>query len=124
MGKSLLLDTDILIDWLHGRRWVRDLLISPELAFYYSTVTQKELLSKPGLSGTERKKILALLRRLRWIPITSDIALKSADLLRKYARKGLQKNDAIVAATGWSKGLPLLTRNRRHFEFILEIRLL
>jgi predicted nucleic acid-binding protein len=124
MGKNLLLDTDILIDWLHGFPWARDLLSLPRFAFYYSTVTQKELLSKSGLSGSERKTIVALLGRLRWIPITPDIAAKAAILLDRYARQGLKKHDALIAATAWSKGFTLFTRNRRHFEFVREIDLL
>ncbi len=124
MGKSLLLDTDILIDWLQGRRWARNLLTQTDLVFYYSTVTHKELLSKPGLSSSERRIIVSLLRRLRWIPISPEIADKSFDLLKRYSKKGLTKNDAIIAATAWSKNLLLFTRNRRHFQFIEEIRLL
>jgi len=123
MGKNLLLDTDILIDWLHGRTWAKDLLTQPGWVFYYSSLTHKELLSKEGLSDRERKKITALLRHLRWIPVIPDIAQKTSELLRYYHRRGLKKNDALIAATAWSKNLVLLTRNRRHFQFIREITL-
>lgn len=124
MGKNLLLDTDILIDWLHGRRWVRNLLLLAGFRFYYSSVSQKELLSMKGLSDAERKQIIRLLRYLRWVPLTSDIAEKASLLLHRYSRKGLGKQDALIAATAWSKGFILFTRNRRHFEFIREIELL
>lgn len=124
MGKNLLLDTDILIDWLHGRPWARDLLTLPGYRFYYSSVTQKELLSKPGLSATERKRIAWLLAHLRWVPVSAEIALKTSELVRHYGKRGLAKHDAIVAATAWAKGLILLTRNRRHFDFVREIELL
>ncbi len=124
MGKNLLLDTDILIDWQQGRRWAKGLLTLSGVHFYYSSVTHKELLSKRGLSGQERKKIFALLRRFRWIPLSLDIAAKASELLRRYGRRGLAKNDALIAATAWSKGLVLFTRNRKHFEFIREIELL
>lgn len=124
MGKNLLLDTDILIDWLHGRRWARDLLLATDLAFYYSTVTSKELLSKRGLSDSERRTIASLLKRLRWVPLTADIAEKTSVLLHRYARKGLKKNDALIAATAWSKDIALLTRNRKHFAFVREIELI
>lgn len=123
MGKNILLDTDVLIDWLQGQKWTRSLFLS-DAVFYYSSVTHKELLSKRGLSDSERKKVVALLRRLRWIPITDDIAEKTCTLLRKYAAKGLLKNDAIIAATAWSKQLMLFTRNRKHFDFIREIEML
>jgi predicted nucleic acid-binding protein len=32
-------------------------------------------------------------------------------------------NDALVAATAWVKQLSLVTRNRKHYEFIEEIEL-
>jgi predicted nucleic acid-binding protein len=32
--------------------------------------------------------------------------------------------DYIIAATAWAKDLPLLTRNRKHFEHIKEIKLI
>jgi predicted nucleic acid-binding protein len=31
--------------------------------------------------------------------------------------------DYVIAATAWAKKLPILTRNRRHFEHIKEITL-
>jgi predicted nucleic acid-binding protein len=55
--------------------------------------------------------------------IDSDISIKYSDLLAKYHERGLQPPDAIIAATAWSKKLPLLTRNRRHFSYIEEIKL-
>jgi predicted nucleic acid-binding protein len=45
-------------------------------------------------------------------------------LLAKYANHGLRKGDALVAATAWSRTLPLLTRNIRHYRFISEINLI
>jgi len=41
----------------------------------------------------------------------------------KYGEKPDSIVDYIIAATAWSKKLPLLTRNRKHFEYIKEIRL-
>jgi predicted nucleic acid-binding protein len=32
--------------------------------------------------------------------------------------------DYIIAATAWAKNVPLLTRNKRHFEHIKEIKLI
>jgi predicted nucleic acid-binding protein len=36
----------------------------------------------------------------------------------------LRVDDALIAATAWVKRLPLLTRNRKHYEFIAEITLM
>lgn len=116
-----LLDTDVLIDWLQGRSWVRELLLSRSDRFYCSTITRKELLSKPGLSTTERERIIRLLRVVRVLNVDSVIAAAASELLQKYADQPLRVHDALIAATAWTKNLPLLTRNRKHYQYIEEI---
>ena len=121
---SLLVDTDILIDYLNGVKRMKEILDSPRTRVYYATVTKKELLAKPGLSATERRRIRLLLLRHRLIRVDEKIAERFSRLLAKYANHGLRKADALVAATAWSRTLPLLTRNTRHYRFISEITLL
>lgn len=123
MGKNLLVDTNILIDWFHARPWARR-LFRMDVYLYCSAVTRKELLTKPGLPDAERKKIINLFHHLRLVPLDADIAEKASILLRKYENRGLRKNDAVIAATAWSKNFILFTRNRKHFEFIREIKVL
>ena len=65
-----------------------------------------------------------LLLHHRQIPVDERIAERFSSLLTKYAARGLRKADALVAATAWSRRLPLLTRNTRHYRFISEITLL
>jgi predicted nucleic acid-binding protein len=43
--------------------------------------------------------------------------------MEKYGEKSDLIVDYIVAATAWSKKLPLLTRNKKHFSRIQEIKL-
>jgi len=43
--------------------------------------------------------------------------------LKKYGEDPKSVADYIIAATAWVKKLPLLTRNKRHFEHIKEIAL-
>lgn len=120
---SLLVDTDIFIDYLNGVEKMREILDSPSYRIYYSVVTKKELLARPGLSATERRRIGMLLLKHRRIPIDEKIAERFSHLLTKYGHHGLRKADALVAATAWSRRLPLLTRNTRHYRFISEITL-
>lgn len=121
---SLLADTDIFIDYLNGVERMKTILDSPRHRVYYSAVTRKELLAKPGLPSTERRRIRMLLLKHRLIPVDEKIAERFSDLLEKYARHGLRNADALVAATAWSRALPLLSRNIRHYRFISEITLL
>jgi len=119
---NLLLDTDILINWLRGQNWERELLLRPATRFYYSVITKKELLSKKGLSNSEMKKIEILLHWLRKVPIDPTIAHRSFVLHQKYKHRRITPGDAIIAATAWAKNFTLITRNKKHFDFIQEIR--
>lgn len=121
---SLLVDTDIFIDYLNGVEQMRAILDSLHHRVYYATATRKELLTKPGLSLAERHRIRMLLLTHRQIPIDEMIAEGFSSLLAKYIDHGLRNADALVAATAWSRTLPLLTRNTKHYRFISEIRLI
>jgi len=120
---KLLIDTDIFIDFLKGVSPAKAVFRSRDIDIYCSVLTKKELLNKPGLKDSERKRIISIFRRLKIISVDSDISLKYSDLLTKYHDSRLQPPDAIIAATAWSKKLPLLTRNKRHFNYIEEIRI-
>ncbi|MGZ8845314.1 MAG: PIN domain-containing protein [Pyrinomonadaceae bacterium] len=122
-ASALLVDTDVLIDYLKGVRPAVLLLDSSEFDFYYSSWTRKELLTKPGLRESERQEIEALLRRLRILKVDDAIAEKYWILLKRYESRGLRQADALIAATAWQKAFPLLTRDQRHFGFIVEIEL-
>jgi predicted nucleic acid-binding protein len=122
--RSLLVDTDVFIDYLNGIRHMREILDAPHHRVYYAAVTRKELLGKSGLSDTERQRIKNLLLTHRMIPIDDAIAECFSRLLAKYADRGLRKGDALVAATAWCRRLPIVTRNSRHYRFISEIKVL
>ena len=53
--------------------------------------------------------------------IDNDIQNKYLFLINKYGDKPEARVDYLIAATAWSKRLPLLTRNKRHFQHIKEI---
>jgi predicted nucleic acid-binding protein len=122
-ANALLLDTDVLIDYLKGIQPAVVLVDSAEFDLYYSAWTRKELLTKPGLKDSERQEIEVLLGRFRMILVDDAIADRYWILLKKYESQGLRQADAIIAATAWHKSLPLLTRNQKHFRFIEEIEL-
>lgn len=96
-ANALLVDTDVLIDYLKGVRPAVVLLDSSEFDFYYSSWTRKELLTKPGLRDSERHEIEALLQRLRILTVDDAIAEKYWMLLKKYESRGLRQADALIA---------------------------
>jgi len=120
---KLLIDTDILIDSLKGIRGARDLFRTKDIDLYCSILSKKELLSKSGLRESERKQIIDLLSRLKVLRVDDDIVKKYSFLMKKYGEKSDLIIDYIIAATAWSKKLPLLTRNKKHFARIQEITL-
>ena len=109
----ILVDTAILIDYFNSGRHAR-LLLASRTVVYYSVVTRKELLTKRGLRDAERQAIMETLRRFRVVPITRAIAARYARV-RAEAR-GIDREDALIAATAMEKRLPLMTRNWRHFR--------
>jgi hypothetical protein len=112
---KLLIDTDIVIDYLNTGL-LRTIFEDRGFEVYYSVVTKKELLSKPGLKETERQAILFTLRRHRIIPLDDRITGTYSDLRRRYP--SLEKEDALIAATALVKKLPLVTRNVKHYKTI------
>jgi len=120
---KLLIDTDVLIDSLKGIKEAKDLFRTKDIDLYCSVLSRKELLSKSGLRESERKRIIDLLARIKVLRIDDDISKKYFSLIEKYGEKPDSIIDYIIAATAWSKKVPLLTRNRKHFAHIQEIRL-
>lgn len=112
---SILLDTNIFIDYFNTGRF-HALFDSSRFTLYYSAITKKELLTKPGLRDNERASILAELVRCRLIPLSDSITARYSDLRRRHPP--LEKADAVIAATALVKHLPLMTRNKRHFRII------
>jgi len=120
---SYLLDTDVLIDWLQGREWAKRLILDDDVRLYCSSVSRKELLSGRSLSEAERQKVLRLLQIVRVLQVDPVIAAAASELLQRYPDAPLRIADALVAATAWTKKLPLITRNQKHYRFIDEITL-
>jgi len=112
---KLLIDTDIVIDYLNAGL-LRTIFEDRRFEVYYTVVTKKELLSKAGLKETERQAVLFTLRRHRIIPLDDRITGVYSDLRRRYP--SLEKEDALIAATALVKKLPLVTRNVKHYKNI------
>jgi predicted nucleic acid-binding protein len=108
---ELLVDTDVLVDHLRGRRR----LSADVQPLGVSVVTRCELFA--GRDEPER------LRRLLWpmieLPIDGAIA-ELAGLTRRST--GIPTPDALIAATALLHDLPLMTRNRRHFERVERLQ--
>jgi predicted nucleic acid-binding protein len=117
---SVLVDTDVFIDYLNTGRF-SSVFDSSVFTVYYSIVTKKELLTKLGLRETEREAIVAELSRCRLIGLSNSITARYSNLRRQYP--SLDKADALIASTALVKRLPLVTRNKRHFRIVEDLPL-
>jgi len=115
---SFLVDTDVVIDYLNSGQFT-ELFDLPNHVVYYSVITKKELLAKPGLREREREAILLELSRWRMIPLSEKITVRFSELRRQHP--SLEKADALIAATALVKTLPLVTRNKKHFRIVSEL---
>jgi toxin FitB len=109
-GRTLV-DSDVIIDHLRGARTL------PSFPLAYSAITRCEL-----FAGRDKPEVLrSLLKPMLEIPVDSSIAERGGVL--KHTCQ-LPTPDALIAATALEHGLPLMTRNRRHFDRVagLELR--
>jgi predicted nucleic acid-binding protein len=110
---ATLLDTDVLIDHLRGHRRL-DLV---DTAWRISVVTHCELFAG---RNTDEPSLRETLNQVGELPVSRAIAESAGRIRRTIA---LDVADALIAATALEHGLPLITRNRRHFERVPGLRL-
>ena len=109
---DVLLDTDVMIDHLHGVRTFDLRRHDPA----YSLVTRAELFAA---ASAQEERIREFLEPFEELGMDRDIA-EHAGRLRRH---GLHLPDAIIAATAVSHRLTLVTRNRRDFERVRGLKL-
>ncbi|NUM56469.1 MAG: type II toxin-antitoxin system VapC family toxin [Candidatus Hydrogenedentes bacterium] len=122
----ILADTDILIDV--SRRYRPSIEAVEELrsdeSILVSVVSQMEL-TIGCRDAREKRAVDELLAEFGLIPISEPASILAAALVRDfYLSRGLLIPDALIAATAISHGYRLLTRNRRHFDFVPGLQLL
>lgn len=107
---ELLVDTDVLIDHLRGQRRLR----SDGRRWGISVLTRCEL-----FAGRDQPEPLTrFLSPLIELPIDTTIA-ELAGITRRDL--GIAIPDALIAATALTHRIPLMTRNRRHFDDVADL---
>lgn len=106
------MDTDVLIDHMRGHRRLQ---IGSHT--FVSVVTRAEL--HAGHTRDE-PAVEALLERMGELGVDRTIARTAGRIKRDV---GLKMADALIAATALEHQLPLMTRNRRHFQRVTALTL-
>ena len=117
---AILVDTDILIDYLRGTQAAIKYLEESEADLKLSVVNIAELHS--GVRDHEREAVNSLLECFEIIPLDRDIAVNGGLLRRDFGKShGIGLADALIAATAEKLGCQLATLNRKHYPMLSAV---
>jgi len=123
----ILADTDVLIDYLAGAQPVTDQVLkyAQSDTLHTSAVSCFELLS--GAWGGKRgDRVRRLVAAIPILPLDREAAIRAAVVHQQLARRGFSIGmaDSLIAGIALVNDLPLLTRNRKHFDHVDGLRLI
>lgn len=117
-----LLDTNILSKIFYGNVDVKNFVDNLDVGI--ETVVYIECI-QGSISNSDKRRIKRSLQKLKFYPLTNDIAQKAIELIDGHSNShGLFLADAIIAATALEYDLILITYNAKHFQFIKGLKLL
>jgi predicted nucleic acid-binding protein len=122
MSERLLIDIDVLVDYLRGQPKAVEYLEGREEEMVVSSITVAELFAGVR-EGRERTALSTFLSAFETIPVDTGIAERGGLYRRDYGRShntGLA--DALIAATAEQVRAPLITLNRKHFPMLSNVQ--
>lgn len=121
MAQTLLLDTDLLIDFLRGHRQAVTFMEEETRPMGVSALTIAEL--HAGVrDGEERDQLTELLSIFSQIPVDPETAGEGGLFRRDFGPShGTGFIDAILAATALKHGLRLVTLNNKHYPMLPDV---
>jgi tRNA(fMet)-specific endonuclease VapC len=122
----IIADTEVLIDYLAGTQPAADqvLTYAESDSLQTSAITCFELLSGARY-GKRGDAVRRLVGAIPVLPLDREAATRAADVRQQLARGGVSiaMADSLIAGIALVNNLPLLTRNRKHFESVEALRL-
>jgi tRNA(fMet)-specific endonuclease VapC len=123
----IIADTDVLIDALRGHEPAASRVVVgiTEGTLATTTITAFELLSG-ARTAKEVEVVEDLLAGVALIPFDERASRSAAFCRRELEKQGsaIGMGDYLIAGVCISRGAPLLTRNRKHFERVPDLLLL
>ncbi len=121
MAEPLLIDTDVLVDYLRGQVDAVAYLENLNEPVHVLVITQAELYAGVR-EGPERNRLDTLISVLDIVVITPEIARNGGLYRRDYGRShGVGLADALIAASAESCSATLVTLNRKHFPMLNRV---
>ncbi|MDQ2881576.1 MAG: type II toxin-antitoxin system VapC family toxin [Actinomycetota bacterium] len=120
---SVLVDTSVLIDILRGLEPAEAAIEEHRRhgVLHSSSVVHAEVLA--GMRPHEERRTRELFDAFEWHPADQVVAEEAGRLGRRWlpSHRGIDTADLLIAATASVLGLPLLTRNVRHFPMFPDL---
>ena len=121
MPKTILVDTDVLVDYLREYLPAVEYLESRREDLSTSAVVVAELYAGVR-EGKERAALSTLLSLFAVIPIDAELAERGGLLRRDFGPKhGTGIADALIAASAQQSGAELVTLNAKHFPMLPNV---
>lgn len=121
MAGPLLIDTDVLIDYLRGQADAVAFLKKTRRTLRVSAVTVAELYVGVR-EGAEREVLGRFLGLLETVDITPDIARRAGLWRRDFGKShGTGLMDALIAASAEFSGSTVVTLNDRHYPMLESV---
>jgi predicted nucleic acid-binding protein len=122
MAKSVLVDTDVMVDFLRGRPQAVALVQTHSSSIILSSIVAAELYA--GIRGGEELgRLDNLMSLFRVIPVSIDLARAGGLHMKEYARShGVGLADGIIAATAEAENADLKTLNTKHYPMLKGLK--
>lgn len=116
---KVLIDTDIIVWFLRGRKEVIRLLEELQKSGVPTCSSISIVEVQSGVINGEEEKTSKFLNSLEVCPVNREIANLAGEYIRKYKKKGiiLEIPDVIIGATSILHNLTLVTYNIKHYPF-------
>ncbi len=126
--QTILVDTDVAIDFLRGEPYARDLLLPlwDQSLAYLSVLTIYELYA--GMREKERESTENFIGACLIEPVSQEIAARGGEWRAFYRDKGITLTavDCLISATALLQGHKIATRNVRHYppdkKLLMDLR--
>lgn len=121
MSTRIIIDTDIIIDYLRGQKAAITYLEGLKNPIALSVITVAELYA--GVKGKKESDALdEFTSAFEIIPVTAEIAVSGGNIRNKYGKShGVNLADALIASTVVLSKSTLATLNKKHYPMLAKL---